>query len=139
MVIKTRKRGGAGGGGFWLNHVFTGSLNAGQTAYMTLDQHDNPNLTEANVQICVPNGVTKLSAMSVYMTSANDTYNADITIRKNGNDTSLTIQYTGGQTGYKDIETDVDVVAGDLINIKVVCGTGGTGVYRPRFIGVKFE
>jgi hypothetical protein len=57
-------------------------------------------------------------------------------LRVNGADqTDLTTSYTTGQTGIKTDTGSVAIASGDLVNVKVTVGTGGTSSTRDMAVG----
>jgi len=99
---------------------------ASATAYLVPDGYTTPYQTEAPAQ--VPYHKSGLaSGFWIYIITNSMSTSSTITLRINGADASQTITIPGGTTGPLQDLAHIDFInAGDLINFKLITGTGGT-------------
>lgn len=116
------------------------NLSAGTTYYgaMGMGQAAFQSTSETITQVpFFTDGI--LSTLSVRVVSNNRTTNSVITVRKNGADGNQTVTIPATTTGEFIDLTHTDVIApNDLLNYKVVVGTGGTGFVAVSYI-VRYE
>lgn len=104
-----------------------GTIPATNTEYMLISGNEaNPNGENRN-QTPMPKAgkVTGFRVESIRNTISGNP-SVTVTIRKNGIDTALTLQFSSLQTAIKEIFSDVTFVKDDLIGIEIIGGAGGT-------------
>lgn len=111
-------------------YININNIVGGTTVYQNFGGADAVSSSESGVAGRSPIAV-RLSDMRVDSSNGpGGGQTVDFTVRKEGSDTSLTVQLTGAETQGDDTSNTVDVAVGDLLSLKMVASAGANTLTR---------